>query len=170
MLYACIRTCWQIMCKNIVTRTRSLLRYQVFRCAGSCAITYEKAIGGSVTTEHEYFAKALELRDQCNVLVSCYMPDAPVILRTDTSTSHEKRVLQRRTCTFIAALFDRHANIWYCMSRCQHALHSAYDVHTIPDGHPDIWHHPQLSATVYLQSCSIMSAILAKSCSCSDRE
>lgn len=82
-----------------------------FRCAGSCAITYEKAIGGSVTTEHEYFAKALELRDQCNVLVSCYMPDAPVILCTDTSTSHEKRVLQRRTCTFIAALFDRHANI-----------------------------------------------------------
>ena len=82
-----------------------------FRCAGSCAITYEKAIGGSVTTEHEFFAKALELRDQCNVLVSCYMPDAPVILCTDTSTSHEKRVLQRRTCTFIAALFDRHANI-----------------------------------------------------------
>ncbi|DBB05290.1 hypothetical protein WJX82_006426 [Trebouxia sp. C0006] len=37
---------------------------------GSCAITYEKASGGSVTTEHEYFAKALELRDQCNVLES----------------------------------------------------------------------------------------------------
>ena len=64
-----------------------------------------------MTTEHEYFAKALELRDQCNVLVSCYMPDAPVILHTDTSTSHEKNVSQRCTCALIAALFDRHAKI-----------------------------------------------------------
>lgn len=37
---------------------------------GSCAITYEKAIGGPVTEEHDYFAKALQLHSQCNVLVS----------------------------------------------------------------------------------------------------
>lgn len=45
-----------------------------FVCIGSCAITYEESIGGPVTTEHEYFAKALELRDQCDVLVSCILP------------------------------------------------------------------------------------------------
>ena len=37
---------------------------------GSCAITYEKAIDGPVTEEHAYFAKTLELHNQCNVLVS----------------------------------------------------------------------------------------------------
>ena len=37
--------------------------------AGSCAITYEEEIGGPVTTEHQYFATALQLLDQCNVLV-----------------------------------------------------------------------------------------------------
>lgn len=42
-------------------------------CSGSCAITYEEEIGGPVTTEHEYFAKALELHDQCDVLVSCIL-------------------------------------------------------------------------------------------------
>lgn len=45
--------------------------------AGSCAITYEEEVGGPVTTEHQYFAKALQLRDQCNVLVrvtcSCFI-------------------------------------------------------------------------------------------------
>ena len=37
--------------------------------AGSCAITYMADIGGPVTSEHDYFAKALELHDQCDVLV-----------------------------------------------------------------------------------------------------
>ena len=37
---------------------------------GSCAITYEQEIGGPVTTQHDYFLTALELRTQCNVLVS----------------------------------------------------------------------------------------------------
>ena len=48
--------------------------------AGSCAITYEQGIGGPVTSEHDYFLKALELRSQCNVLVrpstSLYHPMA----------------------------------------------------------------------------------------------
>ena len=36
---------------------------------GSCAITYEQEIGGPVMTQHDYFETALELREQCNVLV-----------------------------------------------------------------------------------------------------
>ena len=99
------------MCKNIGKRTGACCNVELVCCAGSCAITYEEEIGGSVTTEHEYFAKALELRNQCNVLVSCYMPDAPIIVHTDTSSSHEQHVLQRHTCALIAALFDRHAKI-----------------------------------------------------------
>ena len=41
-----------------------------FGFAGSCAITYEQEIGGPVTDEHSYFAKALQLHGECNVLVS----------------------------------------------------------------------------------------------------
>lgn len=78
---------------------------EFFLDVGSCAITYEEEIGGAVTTEHEYFAKALELRDQCNVLVSCYMPDAPVTVHTGTSTSHEQHVLQRHTSALTATYF-----------------------------------------------------------------
>ncbi|KAL3147308.1 hypothetical protein ABBQ32_002793 [Trebouxia sp. C0010 RCD-2024] len=37
---------------------------------GSCAITYEQEIGGPVTSQHQYFDKALQLREQCNVLES----------------------------------------------------------------------------------------------------
>jgi ribonuclease I len=35
---------------------------------GTCLITYEETLGGSVTTQHDYFAKALELRQDCDLV------------------------------------------------------------------------------------------------------
>jgi ribonuclease T2 len=37
---------------------------------GTCLTTYEKSVAGTVTTQHDYFAKSLELRRDCNVLAA----------------------------------------------------------------------------------------------------
>lgn len=73
---------------------------------GSCAITYEQEIGGPVTSQHDYFLTALELHEQCNVLVSLIpwlLQTAIVGFAADPFTVRVKSLLQmqnssRATC------------------------------------------------------------------------
>jgi hypothetical protein len=80
------------------------------------------------------------------------MPDAPVMLYTDSSTLHEQHVLQRHDSAFITTYYvcqtlmdmQRFGIAWADASMF------AYAAHAIMAGHADIIHNSQL-----LQTCSL---------------